>query len=169
MQIAGSSRRRGWIPRCRKLASGVSRAPYAIWDPIFGLAGLPSSGDDGMIWGEIIPVRDDFGSGRDDFGPEDCLVDGLQPHDLPGKPSLRKTVLFPLFLRPGALLFPLSEISDKVPIRGQIVCYSLRYFNGWGLNLLQTAATATLRAWDGPESSTGSSILHYSPSTPSVS
>ena len=36
MLNSGSSRRRGWILRCRKLEPGVSRAPYALWDPIFG-------------------------------------------------------------------------------------------------------------------------------------
>ena len=36
MLNSGSSRRRGWILRCRKLAYGVSRAPHAIWESIFG-------------------------------------------------------------------------------------------------------------------------------------
>ena len=36
MLNSGPSRRRGWILRCRQLEPGVSRAPYALWDPIFG-------------------------------------------------------------------------------------------------------------------------------------
>ena len=36
MLNSGSSRRRGWILQSRKLKFGVVRAPYAIWDPIFG-------------------------------------------------------------------------------------------------------------------------------------
>ena len=33
---SGLSRRDGWIPRVQGLSGGVSRALYALWDPIFG-------------------------------------------------------------------------------------------------------------------------------------
>ena len=39
-------------------------------------------------------------------------------------PQVLKTLRFPLYLRPAALLCPLSEISHKVPTKGQIVCFS---------------------------------------------
>ena len=43
----------------------------------------------------------------------------------PRRPKVLKTLQFPLFWRPAEQLCPLSEISDKVPIRGQIVCFSI--------------------------------------------
>ena len=36
MPNSGTSRCRGWILRCQKLLLRLSRAPHAIWDPIFG-------------------------------------------------------------------------------------------------------------------------------------
>ena len=46
---------------------------------------------------------------------------GRQP---PRRPEVLKTLQFPVFVRPAALLPPLSEISHKVPTTGQIVCFS---------------------------------------------
>ena len=42
----------------------------------------------------------------------------------PRRLEVLKTLQFPLFSRPAALLFPLSEIFLKVPTTGQIVCFS---------------------------------------------
>ena len=39
-------------------------------------------------------------------------------------PQVFKTLRFPLYWRLAALLCPLSEISHKVPTKGQIVCFS---------------------------------------------
>ena len=77
-----------------------------------------------MILAQIILARDDFVSDRDDLEPGGLPVDGRRPHDPPGKPSERKTLRFPWFLRQAELLSSLSEISDKVPTICQIVCFS---------------------------------------------
>ena len=42
----------------------------------------------------------------------------------PRRPKVAQTLHFHLFWRPTGHLTPLSEISDKVPIRSQIVCFS---------------------------------------------
>ena len=51
---------------------------------------------------------------------------GLDVGNAAGFPAPRvvNTLQFPIFLRPAELLSPLSEISDKVPIRGHIVSFS---------------------------------------------
>ena len=67
----------------------------------------------------------------------------------PRRPEVLKTLQFPLCSSPAALLSPLSEISHKVPTTGKIVCVFLGNINGWRNIVLQTAATATLCAWDG--------------------
>ena len=81
----------------------------------------------------------------------------------PRRPKVAQTFHFPLFLRPAGHLSPLSEIFDKVQVPDCV--FFLEHFNGWDLNLLQAAATATLRARDGPESSSRSSFMHNSPIT----
>ena len=85
-------------------------------------------------------------------GPEDRPGHGPRPHDASRSSQVQKTLKFHLFSRPTELLSPLSEILHYVPTTGQIVCVFLGNINGCGHDLLQTAATATLCARDGAES-----------------
>ena len=89
--------------------------------------GLPSSWDDEMIWPRSSQDWDDFVTGWDDFSPEDDPVDGRRPCDLTRKPAGRKTLRFPLFLRPAVLLCPFSEISHEVPIRAIMWVFPRKY------------------------------------------
>ena len=93
---------------------------------------LPKSSqgwDDAMIsnWPKSSQGWDDFVTGWDDFSPEDDPVDGRRPCDLTRKPPGRKTLRFQMFLRPSALLPPLSEISHKVPARAIMCVFPLTY------------------------------------------
>ena len=86
-----------------------------------------------MIWLKSSQGWDDFLSSWDDFGPEDHPMDGRGPHHPPGRLSGRKTLRFRLFVRPAALLPPLAEISHKLPIRGQNVCFLYEMSMVWQL------------------------------------
>ena len=85
------------------------------------------------------------------------------PPASPTSGSAQNLTISIIFAPGGAPLSPLSEICHKVPTTDQIVCFSFENINGWRNLVLQTAATATLWAWDGPESSYGSSYLHFKP------
>ena len=71
-----------------------------------------------------------------------------------------KTFRFPLLLRPTDHLSPLGKLP-QAPQKQPECTDVLRKITVCGQNLLQTAATATFCARDGPESSYGSSYLHF--------
>ena len=111
---------------------------------------------------DVEDVKDDHPSRGSPMGPRIGPPGRRGGRRPPRRPKVAKTSHFPLFWRLAGHLSPFSEISDKVNIRGKIVCFP-RKIQWLGPESLQTAATATLWARDGPESSSGSSILHYSP------
>ena len=73
---------------------------------------------------DVEDVKDDHPSLGSRLGPQ-MGPPGRRGGRRPSRrPEVAKTLYFQIFWRPAGHLSPLSEISDKVPIRGQIVCFS---------------------------------------------